>query len=333
MRRSRPPKTRRPCVDAMSDANIVAVVGATGAQGGGLIRSILADVNRRFCVRALTRNPASAAARELAARGAEVVFADADRPDSLRRAFAGARAAFCVTNFWEHLSPDRELEQAAALAAAVGCAPIEHLIWSTLEDTRRWVPLDDGRMPTLMGRYKVPHFDAKGEADAIFLRAGVPVTFLRTSFYYDNFINFPGMCPARGSHGQLELVLPMADKRLPCIAAEDIGQCAYGILVQEREYVGRTVGIAGAHLTGTEIAAALTRAVHRPVAYVDVNADAYRALGFRAAAELGNMFQFKRDFQEDFCGIRDVALSRRLNPSLQTFDAWLARNGSRIPVR
>ena len=317
----------------MADKKIIAVVGATGAQGGGLVRAILADRNGEFRVRALTRNPDSDKARALAAAGAELVRADLDDQASLERAFAGAHGVFALTNFWEHFSPEKELAQAGNQARAAKAAGVHHVIWSTLEDTRRWVPLGDDRLPTLQGRYKVPHFDAKGEADAIFLRAGVPVTFLRTSFYYDNFINFPGMCPARGSHGQLELVLPMADKRLPCIAAEDIGQCAYGILVQEREYVGRTVGIAGAHLTGTEIAAALTRAVHRPVAYVDVNADAYRALGFRAAAELGNMFQFKRDFQEDFCGIRDVALSRRLNPSLQTFDAWLARNGSRIPVR
>lgn len=317
----------------MTEPPILAVVGATGAQGGGLARAALADPARRFSVRALTRNPESPTARELAALGADVVFADADRPDSLARAFAGAGAAFCITNFWEHLSPEREFRQAAALASAVGCAHVEHVVWSTLEDTRRWVPLDDRRMPTLMGHYKVPHFDAKGEADAEFVRAGVPATFLRTSFYYDNFINFPGMSPTRGAHGRLELVLPMDDKKLPCIAAEDIGRCAYGLLVHGREYVGRTVGIAGQHLSGLEIAAALSRAVHEPITYVDVSADEYRMRPLPAAPELGNMFQFKRDFQGEFCGIRDVQLSRRLNPSLQTFDEWLARNAARIPVR
>ncbi len=316
----------------MTDKTIVAIVGATGAQGGALARAILADADGPHSVRALTRKPASAAARQLAALGADVVFADTDQPDSLAPALAGARVAFCVTNFWEHLSPEREFRQAAALAAAVGCAHVGHVIWSTLEDTRRWVPLEDRRMPTLMGRYKVPHFDAKGEAEGEFVRAGVPVTFLRTSFYYDNFINFPGMSPARGVRG-LELVLPMGDKKLPCIAVEDIGRCAYGLVLRRGEYTGRTVGIAGEHLTGAQLAAALGRAVGQLVTYVDVNPDVYRGLAIPGAPELGNMFQFKRDFQEDFCGVRDVAVSRRLNPSLQTFDAWVLRNAARIPVR
>ena len=94
--------------------------------------------------------------------------ADLDRAETLKRAFDGAYAAFCVTNFWEHGSPERELRRPAAMADAVACAGNEHVIWSTLEDTRQWVPLTSDRMPTLLGHYKVPHFDAKGEANAAF---------------------------------------------------------------------------------------------------------------------------------------------------------------------
>ena len=150
----------------MADKKIIAVIGATGAQGGGLVQAILADPAGGFAARAITRKPDSDQGRALAAAGAEVVAGDSDDVASLERAFAGADGAFCVTNFWEHGSPERELGQAANLARAAKAAGVAHVVWSTLEDTRTWVPLDDDRVPTLRGKYKVPHFDAKGEADA-----------------------------------------------------------------------------------------------------------------------------------------------------------------------
>jgi uncharacterized protein YbjT (DUF2867 family) len=315
----------------MVKSKIIAVVGATGAQGGGLVRAIQSDLQGAFTARALTRNVDSAAARALAALGAEVVPADVDDPSSLRRAFAGAHGAFCVTFFWEHFSPERELAQATAMAEAARAEGLRHVVWSTLEDTRRWVPLADDRMPTLMGRYKVPHFDAKGEADGVFARLGVPTTCLLTSFYWDNLIAF-GMGPKPGPDGVLAFTLPMGDAKLPGIAAEDIGRCAYGIFRQGSPLVNRTVGVAGEHLTGAEMAAALSSALGRTVRYNAVTPATYRGFGFPGAEDLGNMFQFKHDFENDFCGARDLAQARALNPSLQTFAEWLQRNGSRIPL-
>lgn len=314
----------------MSEKKIIAVVGATGAQGGGLVRAILADPSGGFAPRAITRNTRSDKAQALSGLGAEVVGADLDDAASLVPAFAGAHAAFCVTNFWEHFSPERELAQAAALASAAREAGVSHVVWSTLEDTRRFVPLDDDRMPTLMERYKVPHFDAKGEANALFASSGVPATCFHTSFYWDNLIHF-GMEPKRGPDGKLSFVLPMADRKLPGIAAEDIGRCAYGVFLRGEELAGRTIGVAGEHLTGGEMAAALGRALGEEVTYAYVPPEVYRTFGFPGADDLANMFQFNRDFSDDFCGLRDLTLSRSLNPSLQTFDAWLAANAGRIP--
>ena len=315
----------------MADKRIIAVVGATGAQGGGLVRAILQDPSGGFAVRALTRNPKSDRAAELARLGAEVVEAHLDHPESLKRAFQGVHGAYCVTNFWEHCSPAKEMAQAANMAKAAAEGGVTHVIWSTLEDTRRWVPLDDDRMPTLMTEYKVPHFDAKGEANHLFADHGAPTTFLLTSFYWDNLISF-GMGPKKGADGTLVLTLPMGDKKLPGIAAEDIGKCAYGIFKQGRSYIGRTVGIAGEHLTGTAMAAALARALGREVIYNAVTPAAYRSFGFPGAEDLGNMFQFKQEFEAAFCGARDLDESRSLNPELQTFDAWLARNKDRIVI-
>ena len=314
----------------MSEKRVIAVVGSTGAQGGGLVRSILADPSGGFAARAVTRNPSSEKARALVAAGAEVVAADLDDPASVRAAFRGAHGAFCVTNFWEHFSPEKELAQARAMADAARAEGVAHAVWSTLEDTRAFVPLDDARMPTLMGRYKVPHFDAKGEANAYFEASGVPTTLFHTSFYWDNLIHF-GMEPKRGADGKLAFVLPMAARKLPGIAAEDIGACAYGIFKAGGTYAGRTVGVAGEHLTGQEMADGLSKALGEEVAYSYVPPEVYRTFGFPGADDLGNMFQFNRDFSDEFCGLRDVAFSRSLHPGLQTFSAWLERNGARIP--
>jgi uncharacterized protein YbjT (DUF2867 family) len=193
------------------------------------------------------------------------------------------------------------------------------------------VPLSDNRMPTLMGKYKVAHFDAKSEANQAFTDLGVPTTFLLTSFYWENLIYF-GAGPKKGPDGVLALTYPMGDKKLPGIASEDIGKCAYGIFRKGRDYIGKTVGIAGEHLTGIQMAAALTKALGQPVRYNDVPADVYRSFGFPGAEDMGNMFQFKRDFEAEYCGARDLGVSRTLNPSLQTFEAWLKTNASRIPL-
>jgi uncharacterized protein YbjT (DUF2867 family) len=309
----------------------VVVFGATGAQGGGLARAILADPLRRFRLRAVTRNPQSPAARALATAGAEVVVADLDDSASVRRAMAGASGAYCVTNFWEHLSPGKEIAQAHHMAAAAAAAGVRHVIWSTLEDTREYISLASGRLPVLMDRYLVPHFDGKGEANRAFTDRGVPTTLLYTSFYWDNLIHF-GMQPQRGPDGRLRFVLPMGDAKLPGIAAADIGACAFGIFARGGDLVGKSIGIAGEHLTGAQMAAELARALGEPVTHVALDADEYRALAFPGAADLANMFAFKREFEHAYCTSRSVACARELHPALMSFSSWLARNGARIPV-
>jgi len=315
----------------MAERKVIAVVGATGAQGGGLVRAILADRSGEFSVRAITRNADSDGAKALAAAGAEVIAADIDDEASIARAFRGAWGAFCVTFYWAHMSPDKEIAEARNMAAAAKAAGVKHVIWSTLEDTRKFIPLTDDRMPTLVGKYKVPHFDAKGESDRFFTDAGVPVTFLLASFYWDNLVQF-GMGPKKGPDGKYTFTLPMGSKKMPGIAAEDIGKCALGIFKGGSKYVGKTVGISGENLTGVQMAASLSRALGRDVGYNAVPPAVYRGFGFPGADDLGNMFQFYADFEEPFCASRDPAVARSLNPALQTFDAWLATNRARIPL-
>jgi uncharacterized protein YbjT (DUF2867 family) len=313
----------------MAEKKIIAVLGATGAQGGGLVRAILRDPQGGFAARAITRNAGNEKARELAKIGAEVVVADIDNADSVKKAFEGAYGAYCVTFFWAHFSPEKEIAEVQTMATAAKSEGLKHAIWSTLEDTRKWVPLSDSRMPTLHGKYKVPHFDGKGESNHFFTDAGVPTTILLTSFYWDNFIGFGGG-PQKGPDGKLAITLPMGDKKLPGIAAEDIGRCAYGIFKRGAEFIGKTVGIAGEHLTGAQMAAGFSELLGQEVRYNSISPDAYRALGFPGADDLGNMFQFKRDFNEYFCGARDIAFSKSLNPELQSFKTWLKNHESAI---
>jgi uncharacterized protein YbjT (DUF2867 family) len=308
---------------------ILAILGATGQQGGSLAHAALADPHRRFAVRALTRRPQCAAALLLARSGAQVLHADLDDRASLAHAFAGAEVVFAVTNFWEHGSAEHELVQAAHIAAAARAAGVKHLVWSTLEDTREFMALDDPRMPTLQGRFKVPHLDAKGEANRLFQDSGVPTTFLYLSFYWDNLIHF-GMGPQRMADGTLAFSLPIGDAPLPGIAAQDIGPCALALLARGEAAFGQHVGIAAEHLTLAQMARSLAQALGEPVrAHAMARAD-YARLGFPGADDLANMFQFKRDFSDAFRARRPVDATLRLHPGAMGFDAWLARHAHEL---
>ncbi len=315
----------------MANKKIIAVVGATGAQGGGVVRAILADKGGEFAVRAITRDVNSDKAKALKAAGAEVVEGDVDDEASLTKAFQGAYGAYCVTFFWAHYSPEKEFQSAVNMAKAAKAAALKHVIWSTLEDTRLLVPLDDNRMPTLQGKYKVPHFDAKAEADHVFTDLGVPTTFLYASFYWDNFIYF-GAGPKKGPDGQLALTLPTGKAKVAGVAAEDIGKVAYGIFKKGTGTVGQKIGVAGEHLSGGEMAAAMSSAIGQQVKFNDVPPDVYRGFGFPGADDLGNMFQFYHDFEKECNTMRDVSKANALAPGLQTFTQWLSTNASKIPL-
>jgi uncharacterized protein YbjT (DUF2867 family) len=315
----------------VADKKIIAVMGATGSQGGGLVRAIQSDPSGGFTARAITRDVNSDKAKALKDLGAEVVAADIDDEASLKKAFSGAYGAYCVTFFWAHFSPEKEQQGARNMANAAKAAGLQHVIWSTLEDTRKWVPLSDNRMPTLQGKYKVPHFDAKGEIDHVFTDAGVPTTFLQTSFYWDNMYMF-GMGPAKQSDGNYSITFPMGTKKMSGIAAEDIGGVAYGIFKKGKELVGKTIAIAGEHLTGAQMADKLSSGLGIKVAYNAVTPDAYRGFGFPGAEDLGNMFQFYADFEDYFVGARNTDYARSLNPKLQNFDQWLAKNKSKLAL-
>ena len=312
----------------MADKKTIAVLGSTGSQGGGLCRAILADAAGGFACRAITRDPSKDKAKALASKGAEAVKADIDDVESLKKAFAGAYGVYAVTNFWEHFSGEKEKAQAKNIAEAAKAAGVKHVVWSTLEDTRELMEPDDERMPMLQEKYRVPHFDAKAEADAYF--SGLPVTRLVTSFYWDNLYMF-GLAPKKGEDGTLSWAFPMGDAKLAGIAAEDIGKVAYGIFKAGQEYIGKTVGIYGEALTIEQMGKTLSKVLGvGAIVYNAVDADAYRGFGFPGADELGNMFQVYRDFEREVIGARSLDTTRKLNPGLLTYEQFVAKHKEAI---
>lgn len=326
---------RQPEEVSVTERKIIAVLGATGAQGGGLVRSILADRSGQFAARAITRNSGSPKAKELAALGAEVVEADLDNEASLRQVFDNAHGVYVVTNYWEQRGPEQmqartaaemELEQAGNAARAAKNAGARQVIWSTLEDTRPFFGLGGERVPTLEGgKYTVPHFDAKAEADELFRTARVPTTFLRPSMFFSVFGQI--LRPHRDEQERLVLAAPFADSRVSGIAPEDIGRTALGIFRRGDELIGETISIAGDHLTGAEYAAAISEAIGEPVTYQPSSFEQMRA----NSVEMANMFQFYAENEKEFVGARDLDTVRKLNPEVQSFAVWLAAHKDDIP--
>ncbi|WP_433074600.1 NmrA/HSCARG family protein [Dactylosporangium sp. CA-052675] len=309
----------------MSHDKVITVLGATGTQGGAVARALLAD--GEFAVRAVTRGAASAKARTLAGLGAEVVEATLTDESSLRRAFDGAYGAFMVTPFWEHRSPARELAEVENLISAAQATDLRHVLWSTLEDTREAIPADDNRIPYLGDGYRVPHFDVKGAAaDARFAESGLPTTYLLMSFYWDNLLT----PPQRDPDGTLALHLPLGNTPIAGVASDDIGRVARRVLRQPSETIGATVPVVGEHLTGEQMAAALSAVLGEPVAYRPPTHDQFRSFGFPGADELGNMFQYYTEFPESYLGRRDLETARAFNPDRLSLTDFLAAHRAEL---
>ncbi|GAB3220445.1 NmrA/HSCARG family protein [Kineococcus gypseus] len=310
----------------MSARPIVTVIGATGTQGGAVARTLLADGTS--AVRAVTRDATSARARALTDLGAEVVEAELTDRGSLRRAFDGAHGAFLVTPFWEHRSPERELAEVRTLIAAAQDADLRHVVWSTLEDTRRAIPADDRRMPFVGDGYRVPHFDVKGgAADALFAASGLPVTYLLMSFYWDQLLG--DLAPQRDDDGTLALHLPVGDAPVAGVASDDIGRVVLRVL-QDPTTVGARVAAVSDVLTGEQVAAAFTEVLGEPVAYRPLTPEQFRGFPVPGAVELGNMFQYYADFPDAYNGQRDPAAAHALNPDHVTLAGFLAEHRSRL---
>lgn len=267
---------------------IIAVIGSTGLQGGGLVRAILNDPESPFTVRALTRDPDKESSVALREAGADVVAFDMDGDDTeeMAKALDGVYGLFVVTNYWEHFDQERESKQAQAVIHAGDMAGVKHYVWSTLENTAPFFETlpEDQRPPKINGTY-VPFFDMKEQTNKYFPHA--KTTMLYTSAYLEDFLNY-------GWINEGTFVANLDDIKLPVIAVEDIGKSAYGIFQAGDKYLGKTVHVAGDRLSGDDLMEIASDVLGLPYKYKNVDHATYFNQDAPGAKLLGNMFEYMR---------------------------------------
>ena len=246
--------------------------------------------------------------------GAEVVKFDMDDASTHGPALQGAYGVFAVTNYWEHLSTEKEKAQAKSIADAAKAAGVKHIIWSTLEGTNAFFDsLPESERPNKLGKYYVPHFDAKHESNAYF--PPHITTKLYASFYLENFITF-------GMVKDGVLCINMGDSPLPVIAADDIGKCAYEIFKEGHKYMGKNVYIAGDVMTCDDLMEVARDVTGKEFEYQPVDRETYASFDFPGADDLANMFYFYVKSKE-YVKNRDHKAG---GPKLQSAQDWFKRN-------
>lgn len=287
----------------------VLVIGATGLQGGAVARELSA---RGRPVRALVRNPGSAAARQLEAQGVSLVRGDLDDPASVRESMTGVHGVFSVQNF-ELAGLGGEIRQGRTVARAAKDAGVAHVVYTSVGGAER--------------AGGIPHFDSKYAVERYLRQLGVPTTVLRPTFFMDNF----------AAHGpQLvdgTLVLRLAlkpDTRVQLIATEDIGFFAAEAFDRPGDYLGTALEIAGDELTGPAIARTYQELTGTPARFEELPLDAVAANPhIPYAAEISLMFEW---FQEH--GYRaGIDALRARHPGLRTFRQYLKGTLGPGPVR
>ena len=286
----------------------ILVTGATGGQGGGVARHLLAT--GRYKVRCLTRKPDSERAAALQQAGAEILRGDLEDVEGLKTAMKGCYGVFGVTNYWEHFN--RELTHGKNLVDAVAASSIEHFILSTLPNVNRLTG----------GELDVPHFDIKAQFEEYSRSLSLPATYVHVAFYYDNFLNF--LPPRRQEDGSFAVAFPQGDTPLAAVSVEDAGGVIAAIFDRGAKYRCQTVGVVGDDKPVKTYAETMSRLTHQRVIYQHVPREAFAALGFPGADDLANMFDYNRRFIPNRQA--DLKESRTLYPGLRNFATWLEAN-------
>jgi uncharacterized protein YbjT (DUF2867 family) len=298
--------------NSTSKKKTILVTGATGGQGGGVARQLLA--RGKFAVRALTRKPDSPAAQQLRELGAEIVQGDLDDRASIRAALDGCYGVFGVTNFWEHFQ--REAEQGKNLINAVAGANIEHFVLSSLPPIAK----------ATNGELRSPHFDIKAEYEEYARTLDLPATFIHVPFYFDNFLAF--FPPRPTGDGSFQFGFPQGDTPLAAMAVEDVGRIVAAVFEQPEKYIGKTLKLAGDEIPAAKYAEKMSARTGLDIRYAHVPREVFAALGFPGAEDLADMFEF---YRLPMASRKDaIAECRTIAPELQDFDAWLSKNEAKL---
>ncbi|XP_040212207.1 nmrA-like family domain-containing protein 1 [Rana temporaria] len=292
----------------MACKKTITVFGATGAQGGSVVKALLQD--KSFAVRAVTRDVTKPAAQKLKEAGAEVVSADLDNETSVKAALKGTYGAFVVTNFWEHMDKDKEVKQGKQIADLCKQLELKHVIYSGLENVQKLTG----------GKLEVPHFDSKGLVEEYFRQIKVPMTSVRLAFYFENFLT---LCrPQKCQDGKTyQLVIPMGDIPMDGISVTDLGPIVCSVLKNPSEYAGKDIGLSADKLTIRQYAEIMSEVTGKTIVDSKITPEAYIKLDLPVVQEMNSMFLFYH-MRPD----RNVALTRKLNPNVKTFKQFMEAN-------
>lgn len=292
----------------MAGKKTITVFGATGAQGGSVVKALLQD--KSFAVRAVTRDVTKPAAQELKKAGAEVVCADLDDETSVKAALKGAYGAFVVTNFWEHMDKDKEIKQGKQIADLCKQLELQHVVYSGLENVYKLTG----------GKLEVPHFDSKGVVEEYIRQIKVPMTSVRLAFYFENFLT---LCkPQKSQDGKTyQLVIPMGDIPMDGISVMDFGPIVCSILKNPSEYTGKDIGLSADKLTIKQYAEIMSEVTGKTIVDSKITPEAYVKLNFPIVQEMYSMFLFYQMRPG-----RNVELTRKLNRNVKTFKQFMEAN-------
>jgi uncharacterized protein YbjT (DUF2867 family) len=300
-------------------SKLIAVTGATGAQGGSVCKFLLKD--GKYKVRALTRNPEKA--KDLAAQGVEIVKADMDDVESLKEALKGCYGVYSVQNFWELMggiaqadaikARDLEIKQGMNLADAAKAVGIKHFVHSTL---------DSGS--------NVPHFESKAAIERYIHKIGVPFSNILTSFYYENFFGTFQMATRRDDTVVFTLPYP-ADAPIPAYSVSDTGAFVLEALDHPDKWIGKTLTAISEHISMSEIVSTFTRVTGVKAVYEAKDMEESRKGGPFAEEMYLNMKWFY-DHPNGKGGPReDIKASHEIYPAMLTWEGILKSTGWKGP--
>lgn len=287
---------------------VALVVGATGSQGGSVVRALLARGD--YAVRALTRRPLSEEAGALRDRGVEVVRGDIDDRASMRAALGGVRVAFGVTSYWEHL--ERECELGLRLVDALADSGVRHVVLSTRPSARR----------ASNGEFAIASFDGKARMEDAAEAIGLPATFLHPAFFYENFLSL--FVPQRQADGSFVFGFPQGDSPLAGCTVEDLGEVVADCFARGRAVVGERFPVIGDVATPAEYAAVMSEVADEVVRYRHVPWEVFLTMGFPGAHDLANTFDFYRTQESRFRA--GQVTTKALFPQVRTFARWLVEH-------
>lgn len=286
----------------------ILVLGATGAQGGGVARHLLREDN--FNVKCLTRNTASEAALALKAAGAKLVKGDLADKNSLIEAMQGCYGVFGMTNFWEHF--EGELQHGKNLVDAVEAANIEHFVFSTLPSADK----------LSNGEFKVTHFDLKAEMEDYCRSKNLATTYIHPAFYFENFLSyFPPKKMEDGSYG---FGFPQGDTPLAALSIEDLGGIVIAIFNNPEQYKGKLIGGVSEDMESSKYAEIMTNVLGESIKYNYIQRDVFASFDFPGAEDLANMFTCNRLYILERKG--DQKQSKEMYPAIKGFEQWLTEN-------